>query len=296
MTRNLIFTAMLTAFTSAAIAQPATGPRPAPHRAPASAPSHSPAPSPEDAKKAEAKALYDKGNTHYNLGEYDAAVAAFKQAYAISSAPGLLFNIAQSFRLAKNYEQASHFYQTYLRLKPDALNRADVEARIAEMLAMIEEQKKLGDKAPIGTVPPEGGHSSGAAPGENSTIEKPAVDQRASGTDRDAMASGRKLKLIGLATMGAGGAMLATGFVFGAMAKSAESEVEKLNAGGVWDQDTYDKGQRNNSIAIVSWVVGGAAVATGGALYFLGHNKMKDASVAVIPHATGAYASMGWKF
>ena len=51
MTRNLIFTAMLTAFTSAAIAQPATGPRPAPHRAPTSAPSHSPAPSPEDAKK-----------------------------------------------------------------------------------------------------------------------------------------------------------------------------------------------------------------------------------------------------
>ena len=63
-------------------------------------------PATEEQKKAEAKVLYDKGINHYNLGEFEAAITDFRAAYAISSAPGLLFNIAQSFRLKKDYEQA----------------------------------------------------------------------------------------------------------------------------------------------------------------------------------------------
>ena len=51
----------------------------------------------------------------------------FKLAYARSQAPGLLFNLAQASRLNKDYEQALHFYRTYLRVRPDAPNRDDVE-------------------------------------------------------------------------------------------------------------------------------------------------------------------------
>ena len=77
----------------------------------------------DDPKQKEARDHYEKGITHYNLGEFDEAITEFKQAYAISQAPGLLFNIAQSYRLKKDYAQALYFYKTYVRLQPDAPNK-----------------------------------------------------------------------------------------------------------------------------------------------------------------------------
>src|SRR5262245_44579908 len=72
----------------------------------------------DEQKKAEARRLYEAGLGAYNLGNFDEAIKSFSDAYALSAAPGLLFNIAQSHRLKKDYERATYFYQTYLRLKP----------------------------------------------------------------------------------------------------------------------------------------------------------------------------------
>src|SRR6516165_9169885 len=141
MTKHIVLAALLAQATTA-LAQPAPAPTPAPD----------PAGGDAGDKKARAKALYEKGLSHYNLGEFNEAVNAFREAYAIEAAPGLLFNMAQSFRLKKDYEQAIYFYQTYLRLKPDASNRADVEARLQEMQQALDDQKKMQTKAPIGTV------------------------------------------------------------------------------------------------------------------------------------------------
>ena len=56
----------------------------------------------------------DRGMAHYELGEFAAAIDEFKLAYALSQAPGLLFNLAQASRLNKDYEQALHFYSYVL--------------------------------------------------------------------------------------------------------------------------------------------------------------------------------------
>ncbi|MFH0899283.1 MAG: hypothetical protein V2A73_01510 [Pseudomonadota bacterium] len=107
-------------------------------------------------KAARAREHYDQGITHYNLGEFDLAIGEFKKAYAITGASALLFNIAQAYRLKKDYDQALYFYKTYIRLKPDAPNRPDVEARIGEMETLLEESKRLPDAPPRGTIPPGG--------------------------------------------------------------------------------------------------------------------------------------------
>ncbi|MBI4510066.1 MAG: hypothetical protein HY698_10560 [Deltaproteobacteria bacterium] len=107
-------------------------------------------------KAQQAKDHYQRGITAYNLGEFDVAVREFKEAYALSSAPGLLFNIAQAYRLKKDYEQALYFYKTYLRLQPDAQNKDDVNARIVEMEKLLEEQKRVQNEKPQGTIPPGG--------------------------------------------------------------------------------------------------------------------------------------------
>src|SRR6185503_12676976 len=73
----------------------------------------------------EARLHYERGLAHYNFGEMPAAIEEFKQAYALSNAPGLLFNLAQAERLAGQPDQALYSYRTYLRLVPDAPNRAD---------------------------------------------------------------------------------------------------------------------------------------------------------------------------
>jgi tetratricopeptide (TPR) repeat protein len=84
-----------------------------------------------------AREHYRKALAHYDLRQFDRAIAEFQQAYAISGAPELLFNMAQAHRLRGDCKHALHFYRTYLRLVPDAPNRDDVQARIGEMQRQV---------------------------------------------------------------------------------------------------------------------------------------------------------------
>jgi len=269
-----------------ALAQTPAPPQPTP------TPQAPPAPKTDEQKRAEAKSLYETGLSHYNLGEFDQAIAAFRAAYAISQAPGLLFNIAQSFRLKKDYEQATYFYTTYLRLKPDAPNRTDVEERLKEMEQLIAEQKKLEQSKPIGTMPPDGGGTT-TQPKETPEVKEPVVDEAK-------LRSGQTLITASYVTAGAGGALVITGFVFGSLASSAEKDLNGLGSGDTWtseQQARYDAGKRNNTIAIVSWIAGGAAIATGVTLYVMGTMKKKDATtLAVVPGRGGATVHVGWNF
>ncbi|MFH0903408.1 MAG: tetratricopeptide repeat protein [Pseudomonadota bacterium] len=108
----------------------------------------------EEDKQKEALEHFKKGVTYYNLGEFEKAVEEFKQAYTISAAPQLLFNLAQAYRLKEDHKQALHFYKTFLRLQPEAPNRVDVEARIAEMEKLVVAAARLQDEKPRGTIPP----------------------------------------------------------------------------------------------------------------------------------------------
>jgi tetratricopeptide (TPR) repeat protein len=284
MKKHLAIALMLVAAAQPALAQPAP-PQPQPATT-------------DDAKKAEAKALYEKGLSHYNLGEFDLAIEAFRKSYALTNAPGLLFNIAQAFRLKKDYEQAVYFYQTYLRLKPDAPNRSDVEARIKEMEEAIEEQKKQATKPPVGTMSPEGGTTTTTT--TTTTTQAPTGTATTTDTGEADGAKAQTLITAGYVTGGAGVALLVTGAVFGSMAKSAQSDLEKLGSdGGTWtqeQQDKYDAGKRNNTIAIVSFVAGGAALATGATLFIMGQMKKSKTSVAVVPTTQGATFAVGWSF
>lgn len=283
MMKKLALAALLAASATAA-AQPA--PRPTPQT--------------DDQKRVEAKTLYEQGLSHYNLGEFDQAIAAFRKSYELTQAPGLLFNIAQAFRLKKDYEQATYFYTTYLRLQPDAANRSDVEARLAEMQQAIEEQKKLEKKPPIGTISPEGTTTTTSAP----TVTPPAATTSTTpapeSPHEEAGARGRSLKIAGYATAGTGAALVITGLVFGQMAKSAEKDLDQLSTNmGTWtaaEQNKYDAGKRDNTIAIVSFIVGGAAIATGGTLWVLGAMKKSDTTVAINPSAHGTTFAVGWSF
>jgi len=99
-----------------------------------------------------AKAHYETGVRHFDLSEYEPALAEFKEAYRNKPDPVFLYNIAQCHRKLGHVDEAITFYQSYLRRAPEAKNRDEVERRIAEL-----QSPRGGESAPIG-------HSTGGGP------------------------------------------------------------------------------------------------------------------------------------
>ncbi len=81
----------------------------------------------------EALRAYDQGHTHYDLGEYQAAIEHFRHAYELSRAPALLFNIAQAHRMNKDCPRALDTYRTFLRLTADETLRQEGEEHVRRL-------------------------------------------------------------------------------------------------------------------------------------------------------------------
>jgi tetratricopeptide (TPR) repeat protein len=80
-----------------------------------------------------ARQHYEEAVAAFNLSEFRRAAEEYTEAYKLFHDPTLLYNIAQSYRLARDVPHAISFYQAYLRSAPNATNRAEVEERLARM-------------------------------------------------------------------------------------------------------------------------------------------------------------------
>lgn len=84
--------------------------------------------------KATAAKRYDEATKHYRLGEYDAAVTGFKQAYLACPEPLLLFNVAQAYRLSGKRSAAAQLYRQYLSAtSPDDPQREAAQRYIQQI-------------------------------------------------------------------------------------------------------------------------------------------------------------------
>jgi tetratricopeptide (TPR) repeat protein len=111
-----------------------------------------------------AKRLFEVGQAHYDLGEYDEAIGAFREAYEISSAPALLYNIAQAHRLKGDCPRALQVYRHFVRLDPSSPHRASADGHVADLEAQCE--RKAAPAASPPTVAPAAiaGPPAGPAP------------------------------------------------------------------------------------------------------------------------------------
>jgi tetratricopeptide (TPR) repeat protein len=230
-----------------------------------------------EAEVAEAKVHYDRGMTHYHLGEFPAAVDEFKSAYGLSQAPGLLFNLGQASRLGHQYEQALYFYRTYLRLMPDASNRADVELRITELQPLAEAERARVDST--------------KRPPPPAVVESPSPSPATPTPTRLRGPSGRPLRIGGIVLGALGVGILGAGAGLGGAALSAQSQLSKLARDmGTWSSsqaDVYHRGQAEALSATALYAVGGAALATGVVLYLVGRHRDRS-RFAVAPGPGGA--------
>src|SRR5438552_9251469 len=87
----------------------------------------------QDSSLEDAKAHAARAKVHYDLGEYEKAADEYILVYRIRPLPALLYNIAQSYRQAGQYDKARQFYKSYLREAKDAPNRDAIERAIREI-------------------------------------------------------------------------------------------------------------------------------------------------------------------
>lgn len=96
----------------------------------------------EEDRAEKARVHYETGMAHFNLEEWDAAIAEWEEGYRVKPVPEFLFNIAQAYRKSQRYERALTFYQSYVRLAPKAPNRAEVERQIEQLKPLAAEEKR----------------------------------------------------------------------------------------------------------------------------------------------------------
>ena len=99
------------------------------------------APPSTDALTAEARTFFVRGVAMYERREYDAAMQAFTQAHRFAPFPELLYNMALTSEKLEQLRDAIDYYREYLRLRPNAADRAQVEQHIAELREQRRNQR-----------------------------------------------------------------------------------------------------------------------------------------------------------
>jgi tetratricopeptide (TPR) repeat protein len=101
----------------------------------AAAPANSPPAEPTPEAKERARAAYTRGQAAFAQGDYAQAKSAFDLAFAAVPNPIVLISVAESAAKSGAIADAVAAYDRYLQLKPDASDRADVEAKRAALAA-----------------------------------------------------------------------------------------------------------------------------------------------------------------
>jgi tetratricopeptide (TPR) repeat protein len=104
--------------------------------------------------RAAARRAYAEGKRHYDVGDFEPALAAFKRAYLAHEDPVLLYNIAQCQRQLHHPAEALTTYRSYLRKLPEAENRAEVEDTINKLEIETGEKKPPPPPEPTPSPPP----------------------------------------------------------------------------------------------------------------------------------------------
>lgn len=228
-----------------------------------------PAESPELAR---AKQMYVEGKRYYDVGDYPRAIETWKRAYVVSSAPMLLFNIAQAYRLTGDCVQALRVYASYEREARDLPNKDE-----------LEQAKARCNREPTATNPPV---APVAAPTTTTTTTfaaepgEPAVARTPASTS-----GGKTLRIAGLATGAAGAGLLVGSIVLAMRASDRADQVSDFRGEWTTEQRALEReGERARTWSIVTGVAGGAALVGGAVLYYAGHRARRShVDVALTP-------------
>jgi tetratricopeptide (TPR) repeat protein len=98
----------------------------------------------------DAKMHYQKATAHYAVGEYHDAAMEYEAAYKAKQDPALLYNAAQSHRLANDNQKALLLYKNIVKLYPTSKYAAESKDRIGKLeQAIATTQSPPNQPAPV---------------------------------------------------------------------------------------------------------------------------------------------------
>lgn len=267
--------------------------------------------------EAEAERLYKEGNLHFELAEWDQAIAKFRDGYKLVQLPLFLYNIAQAYRQKNDCVNARAFYKSYLRKEPTGDFAERSKKRVAEMEECIT--NKGGD---LNDEPPDPADPIAEDPKvEDPKVEDPKIDKgpdparpskeippphrvpdgpSTEPTPEGGTPPGRTKRGVGLLTAAVGVVLAGTGGYFTSKARAANRDVEAAcedtcTADEVAAFDAEGNAAERN--AAILYVTGGVAIAAGIGVYLWGLSELDDHHrVAIVPSPGGASVVAGWRF
>jgi tetratricopeptide (TPR) repeat protein len=228
-----------------------------------------------------AREHYRQGTKLYDLRRYREAAHEYELAYENKEDPALLFNIAQAYRFAGDYEAAIASYRSFLRHVPHLTNRGEVEKRIAEMQELLNAQRKQQNAPPEGMLGPE--NPKPEPPKPEPAKPEPAKPEPAKPElvkPVPEVSRGRTEKIAGISLVAVGIASFAVGAGFAVLATQASDQISHAKQDQPFDPSIEKRGKTDQGVAIGMFAVGGAAVVTGVTLWLLGrHHAHKNSFV-----------------
>jgi tetratricopeptide (TPR) repeat protein len=232
------------------------------------------------------EAAMQEGRRHYDLREWDEAIAEFKQAYKRDPSAAALFNIAQSYRQKGDCAAAAGSYKAYLRNYPHAKNRAEVEAFVTEMTECANKPP------PVSAEPPTTTTTTTGEPTEPSPQKPVVVIENAPRRSDDHA----WMRWTGYSLMGGGVIGLAVSTKFALDGRGSQRDLDMrcaISCTSGQANAINDRGHRANTRAWISGAVGGAALVGGVVFYMLWRDHAQSgASLEVTPTEGGATASL----
>lgn len=199
---------------------------------------------------------FQRGSQNYNEAKYQQALRDFLEAASLYASPDFQYNIGLCYEKLDKPEEAIAAFETYLKTKPEAADRANVEDRVERLRAMAEGRKQGGGKPPADT-----------GPAKKSTAARPML------------ITGDVLTGVGIVVA------LAGGIGFGVAAKKKSDALKDVQTGGNPDEvtlaearDLESQGKKFEAIQIAMIAVGGALIVTGVALIAVGTVRRKNAN------------------
>jgi len=200
-----------------------------------------------------ARDLSDQGLRQYQRGELDNAIESFMGAFALSNNSGLLFNVAQAYRLKGDCGHAKDYYRRYLDAAPDSALRPSVERRLIEMEGCAKPATAVAANAAREAAPD---HDAVTRP---APAPAPALLPSYGPTAREPAAASPTSRALAWTLRGSAAALLVSAAVFGVAAWEARRDFD-ATSNQRQAQDANDRYHLDSTLAW-SFDASGAACA-----------------------------------
>lgn len=261
-------------------------------------------------RRVEAKQHFANAMRKFDVAKFDEAASEFVAAYEIMGDPGMLYNIAQAYRLGERQEKALFFYKAFQRhILSDPTTspalKAEVDKRISELTLAVAKSKQAATAPPTGTINPEQvAHPQTAsrqptkppAPVEKTpenrepTPPEPAVTDNNVATVETSAPPPRNqapLKYAGIATgalaVAAIGAGIGLSLAAGKDSQNLQTASMQHAAFGPQLQASEHNGKLYDTVSFAMYGVGGAAAVASAVLLYFGLRPQHAARAQLTP-------------